>query len=103
MDKKLLLVVFPVVFTANIFLLDFNTTIIAIPSISDEFDLSLRLASWIILSASIIMTAFLMPIGRIADLVSRKLFYIIALIISLSGIISASYASDVYILSLIHI
>ena len=100
MDKKLLLVVFPVVFTANIFLLDFNTTIIAIPSISDEFDLSLRLASWIILSASIIMTAFLMPIGRIADLVSRKLFYIIALIISLSGIISASYASDVYILIL---
>lgn len=100
MDKKLLLVVFPVVFTANIFLLDFNTTIIAIPSISDEFDLSLRLASWIILSASIIMTAFLMPIGRIADLVSRKLFYIISLIISLSGIISASYASDVYILIL---
>ena len=35
MDKKLLLVVFPVVFTANIFLLDFNTTIIAMPSIID--------------------------------------------------------------------
>ena len=52
-DKKLLLVVFPVVFTANIFLLDFNTTIIAMPSIIDEFDLALRLASWIILSAKI--------------------------------------------------
>ena len=56
MDKKLLLVVFPVVFTANIFLLDFNTTIIAMPSIIDEFDLSLRLASWIILSAAIIFS-----------------------------------------------
>ena len=71
MDKKLLLVIFPVVFTANIFLLDFNTTIIAMPSIIDEFDLSLRLASWIILSASIIMTAGLMPIGRIADLLQE--------------------------------
>ena len=87
MDKKLLLVVFPVVFTANIFLLDFNTTIIAMPSIIDEFDLSLRLASWIILSASIIMTAGLMPIGRIADLLSRKFFYILSLFISLLGII----------------
>ena len=100
MDKKLLLVVFPVVFTANIFLLDFNTTIIAMPSIIDEFDLSLRLASWIILSASIVMTAGLMPIGRIADLLSRKFFYILSLFISLLGIIFASYASNVYLLIL---
>ena len=81
MDKKLFLLIFPVVFTANIFLLDFNTTIIAIPSITDEFDLSLKVASWIILSASIISTALLMPIGRFADFMSRKLFYIFALII----------------------
>ena len=100
MDKKLLLVIFPVVFTANIFLLDFNTTIIAMPSIIDEFDLSLRLASWIILSASIVMTAGLMPIGRIADLLSRKFFYILSLFISLLGIIFASYASNVYLLIL---
>ena len=100
MDKKLFLVVFPVVFTANIFLLDFNTTIIAMPAIIDEFDLSLRVASWIILSASIVMTALLMPIGRIADLISRKLFYIFSLIIALLGIIFASFASNVYILIL---
>ena len=100
MDKKLFLLIFPVVFTANIFLLDFNTTIIAIPSITDEFDLSLKVASWIILSASIISTALLMPIGRFADFMSRKLFYIFALIISLVGIFSASYASDIYILIL---
>ena len=100
MDKKLFLLIFPVVFTANIFLLDFNTTIIAIPSITDEFDLSLKVASWIILSASIISTALLMPIGRFADFISRKLFYIFALIISLVGIFSASYASDIYILIL---
>ncbi len=100
MDKKLFLIVFPVVFTANIFLLDFNTTIIAMPSIIDEFDLSLRLASWIILSASIVMTAFLMPIGRIADLVGRKFFYIFSLLIALFGIICASFASNIYILIL---
>ena len=44
------------------------------PSIIDEFDLSLRLASWIILSGSIIMTAGLMPIGRIADLLTGNFF-----------------------------
>ncbi len=100
MDKKLFLIVLPVVFTANIFLLDFNTTIIAMPAIIDEFDLTLRLASWIILSASIVMTALLMPIGRIADLVSRKFFYIFSLIVALCGIIFASFATNVYILIL---
>ena len=100
MDKKLFLIVFPVVFTANIFLLDFNTTIIAMPAIIDEFDLSLKLASWIILSASIVMTALLMPIGRLADLINRKTFYIFSLILALIGIIFASFATNVYILIL---
>jgi MFS family permease len=98
MDKKLFFIVFPVVFTANIYLLDFNTTILAIPSIADEFDLSLKPASWIILSSSIVMTAFLMPIGRVADLINRKFFYILSLIIYLIGIILASYSNNVYVL-----
>lgn len=98
MDKKLFFIVFPVIFTANIYLLDFNTTILAIPAMADEFDLSLKLASWIILSSSIVMTAFLMPIGRIADLLDRKFFYVLSLVIYLCGMMLASYSDNVYIL-----
>ena len=100
MDKKLFFIVFPVIFTANIYLLDFNTTVLAIPAMADEFDLSLKLASWIILSSSIVMTAFLMPIGRIADFLSRKFFYVLSLVIYLIGMILASYSNNVYFLIL---
>ena len=41
MQNKLYFVVIPVIFTALIYLLDFNTTIIGISSMSDEFDLNL--------------------------------------------------------------
>ena len=44
------------------------------------------------------MTAFLMPIGRIADLLNRKFFYVLSLVIYLFGMILASYSNNVYIL-----
>ena len=100
MQNKLYFVVIPVIFTALIYLLDFNTTILGISSMSDEFDLNLRLTSWIILSSSIIMTAFLLPIGNLADLLNRKFFYIISLIIYLFGLLLSSFSSNVYMLIL---
>ena len=100
MQNKLYFVVIPVIFTALIYLLDFNTTILGISSMSDEFDLNLRLASWIILSSSIIMTAFLLPIGNLADLLNRKFFYMISLVIYLFGLLMSSYSSNVYMLIL---
>ena len=62
MDKKLFFIVFPVIFTANIYLLDFNTTVLAIPAMADEFDLSLKLASWIILSSFLTLQNIVEPV-----------------------------------------
>ena len=52
--------------------MDFSGTGIALPSIADDFDLRLGVISWVTIVASLTITAFLLPMGRLADIAGRK-------------------------------
>jgi EmrB/QacA subfamily drug resistance transporter len=69
---------------------------IALPSISNEFNLNAVLLSWIPLSYMLAISIFLLPIGRISDIYGRKKIFLI-------GVITFSAASFLCSLSFINI
>lgn len=54
---------------------------LAIPSIGREFDSSALLLSWVVSSYLLSSAAFLLPFGRLADLVGRKKVFIMGVLI----------------------
>lgn len=54
---------------------------LAIPSIGREFDSSALLLSWVVSSYILSSAAFLLPFGRLADMVGRKKVFILGVII----------------------
>jgi MFS family permease len=78
--------------------MDFGGTGVAIPTIADEFGLALGKASLIALGFAIAISAVLLPIGGISDLVGRKRSFITGGILYAIGAAIAAVAPDVSIL-----
>ncbi|MBP44882.1 MAG: hypothetical protein CL925_10810 [Deltaproteobacteria bacterium] len=49
-----------------------NITILALPVIARDFAVTLREVSWIVIAFSLTVTALLLPMGRLSDLIGRK-------------------------------
>ena len=72
--------------------LDFSIVILALPTIADEFQVSLKSVSWVIISSSLITSAFMLPLGAISDIIGRKKFHITGMIFFVTGAL-LSYTS----------
>ena len=49
-----------------------NITILALPLIARDFAVTLREVSWVVIAFSLTVTALLLPMGRLSDLIGRK-------------------------------
>lgn len=56
--------------------LDASIVTLATPALQQHFDISLAAASWVALSYLLTLVAAVVPIGRLADAVGRKMLYI---------------------------
>lgn len=56
--------------------MDFGGTGVAAPSIAADLGLPLSTASWIVLSSSLTISAVLLPVGGLSDIVGRKRSYL---------------------------
>ncbi|MEM7338841.1 MAG: MFS transporter [Actinomycetota bacterium] len=54
-------------------------TFVALPSIAEEFDVTLRTAGWVVVIYSLVISATLVPLGRMADLVGRRRVHLLGL------------------------
>jgi EmrB/QacA subfamily drug resistance transporter len=64
---------------------------LAIPSIGLEFDSSVVLLSWVVSSYLLATAAFLLPFGRLADMIGRKKIFILGVVIfTLSSLLCGS-------------
>ncbi|MBM3956797.1 MAG: MFS transporter [Gemmatimonadetes bacterium] len=70
--------------------MDFSGTGVALPSIADDFALWLRDVSWVTIAASLTITAFLLPMGRVADLAGRKAVHLAGLALFAGGALLAA-------------
>ena len=57
-----------------VMVMDFSVTFLALSTIAEEFQVTLRAVTWVALSSSIVITALLMPLGRLSDVTGRKSF-----------------------------
>ncbi|SVE55534.1 uncharacterized protein METZ01_LOCUS508388, partial [marine metagenome] len=58
---------------------------LALAQIADTFGVTLRSASWVVIVQGLTISAFMMPLGRMADIIGRKRTHLIGLVLFGSG------------------
>ena len=60
-------------------------TFVALGAIADDFDISLSTVSWVVIVQSLVISALMMPMGRLGDIIGRKRIHLLGLIFFASG------------------
>ena len=76
---------------------------IALSQIADTFEITLRSASWIVIVQGLTISAFMLPMGRFADIIGRKKVHLIGLIFFASGSVFTALAPSFGLLILARI
>ena len=79
---------------------DHGSVIVALPSIADHFQTDLTTTQWIVLGYALAISALLMPMGRLADMVGRKRIYLLGFVIFVVGAGVAGASPNVTVLIL---
>ncbi len=80
--------------------MDFSIVFLALSSIADEFDVTLRAVTWVAIASSLTMSAFMLPLGRVSDITGRKRFHIVGMMLFVAGALLAYSASNLQMLIL---
>ena len=73
---------------------------VALSAIADDFGVSLRSASWVVISEALVISALLLPMGRFADIVGRKKIHMTGLAIFGVGAVFTALAPTFWALIL---
>ncbi|MEE8045815.1 MAG: MFS transporter, partial [Dehalococcoidia bacterium] len=65
---------------------------LALAQIADTFGVTLRSASWIVIVQGLTISAFMMPMGRFADIIGRKKVHMIGLVLFGTGSVFTAFA-----------
>jgi EmrB/QacA subfamily drug resistance transporter len=76
---------------------------IALSQIADTFGVTLRSASWIVIVQGLTISAFMLPMGRFADIIGRKKVHLIGLVFFASGSVFTALAPSFGLLILARI
>lgn len=78
-----------------------GSVIVALPSIADDFGTDLPTTQWVLIGYTLIVSAFLLPMSRVADMVGRKPIYLAGFTIFMigSGVAGASQGIIVMIIA----
>ena len=78
--------------------MDFSIVFLALSSIADEFDVTLRAVTWVAIASSLTMSALMLPLGRVSDITGRKYFHIVGMMFFVAGAVFAYSASNLQML-----
>ena len=65
---------------------------IALTQIADTFGVTLRSASWVVIAQGLTISAFMLPMGRMGDIIGRKKVHLIGLVLFGSGSVFTAMA-----------
>jgi len=65
--------------------MSFSMTFVALGAIADDFDISLGTVSWVVIAQSLVISALMMPMGRLGDIIGRKRIHLLGLVFFASG------------------
>ena len=73
-------------------------TAVALPRIADDLELDLAVASWVMVAMALTISAVLLPMGRLSDIMGRKRVYIAGLLVIAVGVTVSATSQNLPIL-----
>ncbi len=65
---------------------------VALAAIADDFGVTLREVSWVVIAQALTISALMMPMGRLADIVGRKRIHLLGLLVYGGGAIAVVFS-----------
>ena len=65
---------------------------VALSSIAEDFGVTLRAVSWVVIVQSLVISALMMPLGRVADVVGRRKVHMVGLVLFAVGSLAVGLA-----------
>lgn len=78
----------------------FGSVNVALPTIADHFGSDLPTIQWVVIAQTLTISALLLPMGRLSDLVGRKSVYITGLLLLIAASVFAALSPNVALLIL---
>lgn len=78
--------------------LDASIVTLATPALQEHFGISLGAASWVALSYLLVLVAAVVPVGRLADTVGRKMLYVYGFGVFTLASLGCALAPSIYVL-----
>jgi len=73
---------------------DHGTILMAMPTIADHFDAELPTAQWVVVGYALAISALLLPMGRLSDIIGRKQIYVGGFVVYIIGAGLAGISQD---------
>ena len=77
---------------------DHGSVNVALPSIADHFRTDLPTTQWIVIGYGLTIAALLLPMGRLSDILGRKLIYVLGFIVFTTGGFLAAVSLNIELL-----
>ena len=74
--------------------MSFSIVFLALSSIAEDFGVSLRAVSWVVIAQSLTISSVMLPLGRVADITGRKGFILAGLVMFVGGAVFASFSTS---------
>jgi EmrB/QacA subfamily drug resistance transporter len=73
-------------------------TAVALPRIADDLKLDLAVASWVMVAMALTISAVLLPMGRLSDIMGRKRVYLAGLLVMATGVTVSATSQNLPVL-----
>ena len=74
---------------------DHGSVIVALPSIAEELQIELPSVQWVVIGYALTISALLLPMGRLADMMGQKRVYILGSLVLMVGAAAAGLAPNI--------
>lgn len=78
--------------------MSFSIVFIALNAIAEDFGVTLRAVTWVIIAQSLTISAVMLPVGRLADIIGRKKVHLTGQALFIAGAIFAAFSPTLGIL-----
>ncbi len=78
--------------------IDHGTVLVALPEIEEHFQSDLPTVQWVVVGYALAISALILPMGRLGDIISRKHVYIAGLLIFVGASAMAGFSSSLAML-----
>ncbi|NQW16324.1 MAG: MFS transporter [Chloroflexi bacterium] len=78
--------------------MSFSIVFVSLSAIADDYGVTLRAVTWVVVSQSLTISAIMLPLGRVADMVGRKRFHLTGQLIFIGGAIFAVFSPSLGVL-----